>query len=206
MSAVILFLLLIILIVIAAILLVSISEDYAFPLTSREPTIGGSEIMERKKVYVVDGLNFIYKEFLTANKLTTHDNESDNIISNYPNILYMWKALSMLRDKYKNEHIVFIIKNQDGYKLSVYEDKLYKKWAKTYKLGIILCYDSNVLNGPHYVKARDDKTVCEIYDKYKSLKIDTELISNDTYSDRADYGSVPEYKKIKYGTIPYLSV
>lgn len=212
MNTTILFILLIILIIIAILLLISISKSYQEPTFELIENIktGGTSTksttpIERKKVFVIDGLNFIYDRFLTTNKIPVNDTDNENMISNYPNIVYIWKAISTLRNEHKKEHIVFVIKNQDGYRFSVYEDKLYRKWAKAYKVGIIVCYDPDKLSGPHYIKGRDDKTVCELYDKYKSMTIETELISNDNYNDRASFSSIPSFKKIKYGVIPYIN-
>lgn len=188
--------------------MMSISNDNAvISMPDLESSVTGGNVtqpIERGKVFVVDGLNYIYDKFLTTNKKPVNDIENDNLISNYPNIIYIWKALSSLRTEHKKEHIVFVIKNQDSYKLSVYEEKLYKRWAKTYKIGIIMCYDSSTLKGPHYVKGRDDKTVCEIYEKYKTIGVDVELVSKDNYNDRANFSSVPSFRKIKYGAIPYI--
>jgi hypothetical protein len=211
MSTTVLFLLLIILIIVAVLLLISISNDYAPVLSDvidadNTKTKEGGAPVEKRKVLVIDGLNYIYDKFLTTNKKPVNDVEDENIISNYPNIFYIWKALSTLRQEHKKDHIVFVIKNQDGYKLSVYEDKLYKRWAKSYKLTIIMCYDSSNLTGPHYVKGRDDKTVCEIFDKYKVVGAEVELISKDKYADRANFSSVPAFKKIKYGDLPYIAI
>ena len=216
MNTTILFLLLIILIIVAVLLVISISKDYstitmpdlidAPPLKAGGGTDGGaSQPVEKRKVLVIDGLNYIYDKFLTTNKKPVKDPEGDDLISNYPNIVYIWKAISTLRAEHKKEHIVFVIKNQDSYRISVYEDRLYKKWAKAYKVGIIMCYDSTILKGPHYIKGRDDKITCEIYDKYKALGVETELISKDNYNDRANFSSIPPFKKIKYGLIPYLA-
>jgi hypothetical protein len=196
--------LLVILIIIAVLLFISISKDEQpekVEPPKEEKLKSGGGAMEKKKVYVIDGLNYIYDKFLTSNQ-EAPDNE--NLISNYPNLAFIWKALTTLRAKHKKDYLVFVIKNRDGYKMSHYEDKLFKRWSKTYKICIIFCYDPNVLVGPHYIKGRDDKTVCEIFDKYKSGKFDVELISKDAYSDRADFGSIPEFKKIIYGTIPMI--
>lgn len=201
-----LFILLIVLVVIAAILLNSISKEYVLEevKTINQSVSGGSpEPIERKKVIVVDGLNYIYDKFLTTNK--PHAKDLNDLISNYPNIIYVWKAISTLRASHKKEHVVFVIKNQEGYRISVYEDKLYKKWSKQYKLTIVMCYDPSKLSGPHYIKGRDDKTVCELYDKYKEKSYEVELLSKDSYNDRANFGSIPVFKKIVYGNIPYIN-
>lgn len=210
------YILLIILIIVAVLLLVSIASDNKIDLNN---TISGGEInaeepkeIEKssidtsKKIYVVDGLNYIYHNFLTTNKVPVKDIQHENLISNYPNCAYIWKAIVKLRHDYKNDYVVFVIKNQDGYKLSIYDDKLYKRWAKTYKVGIIVCYDPSVLKGGHHIKGRDDKTVCEIYDKYKTLGANTEIISNDSYSDKSHFTSIPSFKKIIYGSVPYLDI
>ena len=213
MDPTILFILLIILIIVAVLLFVSISKDHSvinIPdlITPETLKTGGKPDEEKKpsynKVVVVDGLNFIYSKFITPNKNPVNIDD-ENIFNQFPNVFYIWKALSTLRAEHKKQHIVFVIKNRDNYKISVYDDKLYKRWAKVYKIGIILCYDSSELKGPHYIKGRDDKTVCEIYDKYKKLGVETELLSKDNYNDRADFGNIPPFKKIKYGDIPYIS-
>jgi hypothetical protein len=224
-----LYLLLILLIIVAVLLLMSIAGKpipffSAKPPEDPNPTIQGGNVVSKipnikinddlddvtkgldksKKIYVIDGLNYIYDQYLTINKQPAAELKEENIISNYPNIAYIWKAIADLRTKYKKDHVVFIIKNQDGYKMSIYDDRLYKKWAKTYKTGIIVCYDPVLSQGAHYLKGRDDKTVCEIYDKYKNDGYDIELVSKDSYSDKANFGSIPSFKKIKYGEIPYI--
>jgi hypothetical protein len=210
------YILLIILIIVAILLLLSIANDNRLDLNNtitggeiniEEPVeIIKSSIDKSKKIRVVDGLNYIYHNFLTTNKVPVKDIEHENLISNYPNCAYIWKAIVKLRHDHKNDYIVFVIKNQDGYKLSIYDDKLYKRWAKSYKIGIIVCYDPSALKGGHYIKGRDDKTVCEIYDKYKTLGVDVEIISNDSYSDKSHFTSIPSFKKIIYGTVPYLDI
>lgn len=206
-----LYLLLVLLIIVAVLLLMSIAGKpipfFSSPLVNINPVIegGGEEVKEvTKKIYVVDGLNYIYDQFLTINKQPNAEQKEENIISNYPNVAYIWKAIESLRDKYKKDHIVFVIKNQDGYKLSIYDDRLYKKWSKMYKMGIIMCYDIEENKGAHYLKGRDDKTVCEIFDKYKTDGYDVELISKDSYKDKNMFTSIPSFKKIKYGTVPYI--
>lgn len=208
-----LYLLLIILIIVAALLLMSIAGKQLPFLNSN---IVGGEIDEvneiktkkdqTKKIYVVDGLNYIYDQFLTINKQPNATQNEENIISNYPNIAYIWKAIQSLCTKYKADHVVFVIKNQDGYRLSIYDDRLYKKWVKMYKLGIVVCYDPVDNKGPHYVKGRDDKTVCEIFDKYKVEGYNVELISKDSYNDKSMFVNIPSFKKIKYGNIPFIDV
>jgi hypothetical protein len=170
----------------------------------KEPEI--KDIEKSKKILVIDGLNYIYDQFLTINKQPESRSNEDNIISNYPNIAYVWKAITDLRSKHKKDNIVFVIKNQDGYKLSIYDDRLYKKWARSYKMGIIVCYDIGNNQGAHYLKGRDDKTVCEVYDQYKNGGYDVEIISKDSYNDRAKFGNIPSFKKIKYGNIPFIDV
>ncbi len=207
-----LYLLLIILIIVAAILLLSIAEKPIPFLNSSENNIdisGGQpnsdsskSKLKTQKIYIVDGLNYIHDQFLTINKQPNATQNEDNIISNHPNIAYVWKAIEELHNKYKNDQIIFIIKNQDGYKMSIYDDRLYKKWAKMYKVGIIVCYDPNLISGPHYLKGRDDKTVCEYYDKYKLSGNNVEVISKDSYKYKNLFSSIPSFKKIKYGTIP----
>ena len=91
---------------------------------------GGDATLD--KVIIVDGLNYIFDKYLTASEEKQPDNE--NLISNYINIAYIWKAISSLRAEYKKETIIFVIKNQDGYKLSIYDDR-FKRQAlgKNYK-------------------------------------------------------------------------
>jgi hypothetical protein len=213
MGPTVLFILLIILIIVAVILFMSIAKDNSvitIPdlITSANLKTGGGPEEVKKpsfnKVIVVDGLNYIYSKLITPHKNPVNIDD-ENIFNQFPNVFYIWKALSTLRTEHKKEHIVFVIKNRDNYQMSVYDDKLYKRWAKVYKVGIILCYDSSELKGPHYIKGRDDKTVCELYDKYKKLGVETELLSKDNYNDRADFGNIPQFKKIRYGEIPYIS-
>lgn len=216
-----LYLLLIILIIVAGLLLMSISGKplpfFDNPVEIRDDDIktidhtddskiNGGKPDTSKKIYVVDGLNYIYDQFLTINKQANSTIKEENIISNYPNIAYVWKAIQSLRAKYKKDSIVFVIKNHDGYKLSIYDDRLYKKWAKMYKIGIVMCYDPDDNKGAHYVKGRDDKTVCEIYDKYKSGGYNVELISKDNYNDKNMFVNIPSFKKIKYGSIPFIDI
>lgn len=178
--------------------------------TSKTSKIKGGELDKTKKIIVVDGLNYICDQFLTINedRLLNTDGKSmipeEHLISKSPNIVYIWKALSELRKKYKNEYLIFVIKNQDGYRLSIFEDKLYKKWTKMYKLGIVMCYDPEFNQGPHYVKGRDDKVICELFDRYKLDGYNVELLSKDTYKDKALFGNIPSFKKIKYGLIPFI--
>jgi hypothetical protein len=232
MSIYVCYLLLIILIIVAVLLLKSIADDNKLDIGSTiagggifdiSGAVGGGEnggdneaadvaggaaakpkVDPDKKIYVVDGLNYIYHHFLTTNKSPVKDLAHENLISNYPNAAYIWKAITKLRADHKKDYIVLVIKNQDGYKLSTYDDKLYKRWAKTYKIGIIVCYDPSVLKGEHYVKGRDDKTVCEIYDNYKKLGANVELISRDGYEDKSYFGNIPSFKKIIYGFVPHL--
>ena len=173
-----------------------------------ETKINGGSLDKTKKIWVVDGLNYICDKYLAMNKNTIDNNQKldheENLINSSPNIVYIWKAISNLRAEHKKDYIVFVIKNQDGYKLSIYDDKLYKKWAKMYKMGIIVCYDPVFNKGPHYVKGRDDKTVVELFDKYKNDGYNVELISVDKYDDRSMFGNIPSFKKIKYGNIPFI--
>ena len=206
MNVYILFVLLIILIIVGVLLLKSIaldtSETQPPPIEEINKTVGGVASADKTKpLHIIDGLNYIYQNYLTANK-NKSDEPDENLISNYPNQVYVWKAISDLRAKYKKDNIIFVIKNQDGYKLSVYDDNLYKKWAKSYKIGIVVCYDPSNLTGPHYIKGRDDKVVCELYEKYRVSGYNVDIISKDSYEDKAYFTSIPEFKKINYGNIP----
>lgn len=213
MNIYIIFILLIILIIVAALLLLSIARDTKLNSTIGDTIIGGDEndnkvnggenFDKNKKIYIVDGLNYINSQFLTLGKSKNTEGK-ENLISKYPNSVYIWKAITKLKTDHKNSYIVFVIKNQDNYKLSVYDDNLFKRWAKTYKIGIIVCYDHSKLVGEHYVKGRDDKVVCELYDKYKILGVNSEIISNDAFEDKSYFANIPPFKKIIYGFIPFL--
>ena len=209
MNVYILFILLIVLIIVGVLLLISIAKPPEIQISETQPAetppeiIKGGAIDKTKAIYIIDGLNYIYDKYLSTNKATVRDEKEEHIISNYPNQAYVWKAIIDLRNSHKKDNIIFVIKNQDGYKLSVYDDNLYKRWAKTYKVGIIVCYDYSKLSGAHYIKGRDDKTVCDLYDKYKTEGLNVSLISKDAYEDKSHFGSIPAFKRIIYGNVPF---
>jgi hypothetical protein len=91
--------------------------------------------------------------------------------------------------------VIFVLKNQDGYKLSEHEKKLYETLAKRLKIAIHIAYDPNIQpkDAEHYMSGRDDKYINEL-----SQNGSVEVISEDKYRDAIDFDKIPKFEVIKF--------
>lgn len=148
-----------------------------------------------KPTIVIDGLNYIHR-YLKHEPIT-----NENMLVSYPNIINIWKCINVAAKEYeaRKNNIIFVLKNQDGYKLSEYERKLYDTLAKRLKIAIHIAYDPNTnINAndthEHYMSGRDDKYIYDL-----SQKESVEVITKDKYRDAIDFDKIPKFEIVKFG-------
>lgn len=146
-----------------------------------------------KQTIIIDGLNYIH-QYLKHDKI-----DDQNMLVSYPNIVNVWKGINVAAREYeaKKNNIIFVLKNQDGYKLSEPEKKLYEVLAKRLKLSIHIAYDPqlrSVKPEEHYLLGRDDKYINQL----KANDPNAEIITKDKYKDAVDFDKVPPFEVLKF--------
>jgi hypothetical protein len=148
-------------------------------------------VIQPKPTIVIDGLNYIHS-YLKHEPIT-----NENMLVSYPNIINIWKCINVAAKEYeaRKNNVIFVLKNQDGYKLSEHEKKLYETLAKRLKIAIHIAYDPNIQpkDAEHYMSGRDDKYINEL-----SQNGSVEVISEDKYRDAIDFDKIPKFEVIKF--------
>ncbi len=152
-----------------------------------------------KPTIIIDGLNYIHG-YLNHEPIT-----DANMLVSYPNIINVWKCINVAAREYeaKKNNIIFVLKNQDGYKMSEYEKKLYEALAKRLKIQIHVAYDPSPIDHTkeHYMSGRDDKYINDLKIELqgKDPDVSVEVISKDKYRDAVDFDKINKFEVFKFG-------
>lgn len=149
-----------------------------------------------KPTIIVDGLNYIHG-YLKHDPIT-----DSNMLVSYPNIINVWKCINVAAREFeaKRNNIIFVLKNQDGYKISEYEKKLYELLAKRLKISIHVAYDPIMPTGEHYMSGRDDKYINDLKQQLQGQdpEAQIEIISKDKYRDAVDFDKINKFEILKF--------
>lgn len=150
-----------------------------------------------KPTIIVDGLNYIHG-YLKHDPIT-----DSNMLVSYPNIINVWKCINVAAREFEAKHnnIIFVLKNQDGYKMSEYEKKLYEALAKRLKIQIHIAYDPTPPKSTdeHYMSGRDDKYINDLKAQLQTPDASVEVISKDKYRDAIDFDKINKFEVLKFG-------